>query len=177
MHADSDMHSSYSSSVMSSQMSSSVSSSMSSSMRSSSSSSSDSQETVFVSATCLRGDVSFKEGYNAVIRQENQRNAIIIGAGVGSGEGEPCEEVPVYDDEAPPSGSPFLSGGPSCATVIQAVNGIGGPHISLRGGQGVTVTTDPEDENGILVTVGLTQFAECPVVVPEDDSSSLSEGA
>ena len=143
---------------------------------SSSSSGADEDGTPIISAECIIGDIKWKEGFNCVIRQDVTDNAIIIGAGVGVGAGEPCEEVPLFDGEAPPEGSPHLSGGPGCHEIVKSINGVVGSNVLLTAGPGFRVQPHPVVQNRLVVNKSLEDFALCL----EDDtivqsSSSLSE--
>ncbi len=125
---------------------------------------------LYIAATCMQGNIQWMEGYNCSIRQDNRENAIVIGAGIGSGEGEPCEEVSLFAGEAPPTSSPYLSGGPGCSDIVKTVNGIGGRNVVLTAGSGFRIY---EEEDGTLVIdQALDDFAIC--LDEEELSSSLS---
>lgn len=129
-------------------------------------------------ATCLTGDLYFKEGFNCAIRQEDATNTIIIGAAVGGGAGEQCEEFPWYDNEPlPDPESPYYSGGPTCSDVIKTINGVGGRHIQLIAGPGFRVASDPEESGTLHVFMDLDDFALCLLeeeeVVVEESSEQL----
>jgi len=128
---------------------------------------------VIVQATCIDGDIKFKEGYNCTIRQDIISNSIIIGAGVGVGEGEPCDEVPLYDDETAPADSPYLSGGPGCGSILKALNGVTGRNITLLPGPGIRITPDPVVTNQLVISKAIKDFIACPGE-SEDDEASLS---
>lgn len=113
---------------------------------------------VHVVARDLTGDLLLEEGFQASLRQEDQNRAIAIGAGLHTGEGPPCGEVPRYHGEAPPAGSPFLTGGPACNELVKRINGVGGRAFKLTGQGGVTVTPDPDLENTLLVTLDTNAF-------------------
>lgn len=113
-----------------------------------------------VAAACLVGDVAVRAGYNATVRQSLVDNSITLGAVVGAGAGEPCGPVPVYAGEAAPAGSSLLGGGPRCNETVRAVNGVGGPQLSLLAGRGVTITSVPAD-NRVVVAVNMTGLALC----------------
>lgn len=138
-----------------------------------SSSSSQGLEEPILNATCIRDHVKWKEGFNCVIRQDRFNNAIVIAAAVGSGAGEPCEEVSLYDGEVPPAGSPFLSGGPGCNDILKSINGIGGRRLTLIGGPGLRIFGDAENPHKLIVDRALDDFIIC---LDDDDveSSSLS---
>lgn len=125
------------------------------------SSSAQALEEPILNATCVRGNVKWKEGYNCAIRQDNFNNAIVISAAVGSGEGEPCDEVPLYDGEAPPADSPFLSGGPSCNDILKSLNGVNGRRLTIRGGAGMRIFADPLSNNKLVIDRALDDFALC----------------
>lgn len=120
---------------------------------------------VVINKRCINGDIRFKEGYNAQIRQRVLTNEIAISAGRGFGlqyDADLCEhkgEIPFYENEQPPEGSQFLSGGPSCDELVSSVNGIVGPDVSIVGGTGVNVSVDENNPNTILVTLSPTAIA------------------
>lgn len=119
---------------------------------------------VYVAAPCLTGDVVLVPGFNALVRQAASDNAIVLGAAVGAGEGEPCAPVPVRPGEEPPPGSTLLGGGPRCNETVRSVNGVGGPQLTLLAGRGVTIAAVPE-ENRLVVTVDMGGLAGCPASV------------
>lgn len=129
----------------------------------------ESNSTVYTNATCVIGDVVLVAGYNSTITQSDQDNSITLGAVVGAGAGEPCEQVERYPGEQPPDGSSLLEGGPRCNQVLRSVNGIAGPLLSLIAGRGVTITSVPE-ENTVIVNVNMTGLALC-----FDSISAVSE--
>ena len=114
----------------------------------------------YVSAACLSGDVRFKAGYNATVRQDSSQNIIYLGAAKGAGDGEPCSEVPLFATEQPPAGSTLLEGGPLCDEVIRSFNGVGGQFVSLLSGTGVTITNVPASHK-IIVDLNMAQLAVC----------------
>lgn len=138
---------------------------------SSSSSSDDTAGDAIIQALCVAGNIKWKPGYNCTIRQDILENAIVIGAGVGNGEGEPCEEIPLDDTETPPIDSNYLSGGPDCADLIRAINGVQGPNVTILGGPGFTVQQSTDDDNTLIVDMPLHDFAICDITT---ETSSLS---
>lgn len=90
-------------------------------------------------ARCLDGAVKLRPGYNCQILADTTANSLTLSAVVGGGAGEPCEEVQSHPEETIPADSPFYSGGPTCAEIILALNGITGPHIDLHVGPGMTL--------------------------------------
>jgi hypothetical protein len=122
---------------------------------------------VIVSARCLRGEVRFIPGYNCTIRQSEADNALVIGAAVGAGDGEPCGEEPLYEGETSPDGGTLLSGGPSCGQVIQRVAGLAGPNVQVIGGPGVVVRPSEEAENTLLVDVNFRGVPSCDAAAEE----------
>jgi len=124
---------------------------------------------IFVHQRCLVGEIVFKAGYNATVRQSNQENSITLGAAVGAGEGEPCGEVKLFDAEVPPADSNLLGGGPQCNEVLRSINGQGGRLFNLIAKTGVTITSLPED-NRLVVDINMSGLALC-----FDDLSQVSE--
>lgn len=124
---------------------------------------------IFVNQRCLVGEIIFKAGYNATVRQSNQENSITLGAAVGEGEGQPCGEVKLFDAEVPPAGSNLLAGGPQCNEVLRSINGQGGRLFNLIAKTGVTITSLPE-ENRLVVDINMSGLALC-----FDDLSQVSE--
>jgi hypothetical protein len=127
-----------------------------------------------VAARCLTGEVVFQAGYNGVVRQAAADNAVVIGAAVGAGAGEPCGDRAVFADEGPPAGSDLLTGGPRCDQVLRSVNGVGGPLFTVEAGPGVTVTPD-FDGHAVLVSVDLGGLLVCGGM--STGSASLSDAA
>ncbi len=115
---------------------------------------------VYIQAHCLVGELYFKPGYNATVRQDNQGNALVLGATVGAGAGEPCAEVALFPSEAPPAGSLLLEGGPTCNEALRSINGIGGRQFNLLAGQGVTITPDPQNHT-VKVDVSMAGLVVC----------------
>lgn len=144
---------------------------------SSSAASTTSERLLIVNETCITGPLEFKEGFNCAIAYSVFGNSLTFSAGVAAGEGEPCEEVSLYDSEAADGGSPFLSKGPHCHELISTVNGVTGtggiPNIlTLSGGPGVLVIPTPGTPHSINATVTLSNFAVCDV--PPLESSAVS---
>lgn len=134
----------------------------------------DPPQVVLPYAQALRGPLRLREGYNCSIRQDDVTNTITIAAALGAGQGEPCAEVPLSDDEQSlADDGELLSGGPKCDEIIATINGAGGRNIRLKPGPGVTVERDPDDPHGLIITVDLTAFNACLA----DTSDSSSEGA
>lgn len=110
---------------------------------------------IIVNARCMAGDLRLKEGYNCQIRQVDRDNTIQVGTAtvVNNVGGELClygSELPFFEGDEPPEGSPFLSGGPACDDVISTINGIPGPNVQLVGGTGVKIVTT-QGENKIKI--------------------------
>ena len=147
--------------------------------------------TCYCIETCVQGKIAWKEGYNCRIAQNDQDNSITISAVVGGGLGEPCDEVPLYKNEMPPTLSMTGASGPSrlhwlpgvtltgpsgpitdsadtlpysgsftCNDVLRSINGVGGPQLTLRAGNGVSLTTDP-DNNKITFDVDMLGMSVC----------------
>jgi hypothetical protein len=124
---------------------------------------------MYVRATCIKGPVTFRPGYNSLILQNNFNNSLTIAAAVGAGLGEPCEQVPLFQGETPPDDSAFLEGGPSCAEAVRMVGGITGPIVPIASGNGVSVEFQP-DLNTIKLNVDLHNLAVC-----SDDALTADE--
>ena len=54
--------------------------------------------------------------------------------------------------------SKFFSGGPACNELVSSINGVPGPEVTIIGGTGIKVTTDP-DSNTIRVELSPTNIA------------------
>lgn len=130
---------------------------------------------VILNKTCLKGDIRFNEGYNALIRQRNASNEILITAGRGLGNQdtkELCEhngELPFYAGEEKPIlfeattdqpavYSTFFSGGPACDELITGINGAPGPHINFVAGTGINIVADPATHT-ITIELSATTLA------------------
>lgn len=129
------------------------------------------EDTVIINTRCMAGPIRWKEGFNCAIRQDNNNNAIVISAAVGVGAGVPCEEVPLFDGEVPPTGSQFLSGGPGCNEVVKSINGVTGANISIIPGNGFRIEPSADDPNTLVIDRSLEDFAYCTGV---DTNSSVS---
>jgi len=124
------------------------------------------QDTIYVTARCLRGDVRFVAGYNAALRQEDFNNAVVIGADVGAGAGPVCNNEPkLFPGETPPLGDSdesdgLLEGGPRCNEVIRSINGVGGKFASLLNGLGVNISIEPSMHT-VIIDVNMTRLTVC----------------
>ena len=110
--------------------------------------------TVVVNKKCMRGNLKFKEGHNCQIFQIDRNNEIIVTAALGAGAGDTtlCEEIKLFEEEAPPEGSKFLSGGPACDEIVFTVNGLNYEGtLQIIGGNGVNVKKDPNNEHGLII--------------------------
>lgn len=117
-----------------------------------------------VNTMCMVGNLKMKEGYNCAIRQDDTNNTITISGAVGGGnDGPSCSEVALHDDEIqdPALSGRYLSGGPACDEIITSINGVTGQNIRLIPGNGVQIEQDPDNPNGLLVTVDLNRFTSC----------------
>ena len=115
---------------------------------------------VFEAAVLLQGELRLFAGYNCAIVQDTGDNSLSIEAAVGSGEGEPCEEVLLFAEEQPPADSDLLSGGLSCRDTLRSVNGLGGPSLLLLAGNGVTIIPSPV-EHKITIDVNRQNMTIC----------------
>lgn len=116
---------------------------------------------VYEHATCIQRAIALVEGYNCQIRQEDTTNTLVIGAGVGLGAGEVCEEYPFYPGESANGDEPYFTGGPTCTETLKTINGKGGSHLRFEAGPGFTVRPSPDDPSTIIVDMALTDFAIC----------------
>lgn len=117
-------------------------------------------EEIFVNSTCIQGKVIFTPGTNASISQNTYTNSINFSAVVGSGSGEPCTQIPLYDGEEPPDDSIYLEGGPTCNEVIRSISGASGPRADLSAEGGVDITYEPL-ENKVVIDVNLKALSTC----------------
>lgn len=124
---------------------------------------------LYVRSSCLQGHVRFLEGYNVSIRQSALDNSLTFDGLVGGGEGEPCEQVPVFAGETTPDDSVFLEGGPGCGEVLRSINGQGGRVFQIKGGQGVAVRSEP-DKHKVVVIVDTQGMAVCAPGTTTDDT-------
>lgn len=129
-----------------------------------------------VNATCLTGELKVKEGYNCSVRVTRQDNSITISGQVGAGEGEACEEVPLYPGEASPDGGLLLTGGPRCDEILKSVNGVGGRVVRIQAGGGVRVVPG-ESPHTLIVEADLHGMALCaPLIESSVGGSSIGGG-
>ncbi len=119
--------------------------------------------TLYLNRACLTGDVRFKAGYNCSLQQNASDNSLTFGAGVGSGAGPACREVPLFDEETEGSGSSdsgYLDGSPGCSEVLRSINGVGGRVLAVQAGRGVSVYPGPSDGQ-LVVDIHLGGLAVC----------------
>lgn len=118
---------------------------------------------IFIDSTHLRDLIVFQPGYNAEIKQSTRDGTITFAAKAGSGEGQPCEEIPLFETEVPLAGiSGLLSGGPACGETIRTINGVNRSNFTIQGGPGVQIESIPE-ENKLIIDINLAGVA---VVIP-----------
>jgi hypothetical protein len=130
---------------------------------------------IIVNATCLKGDIRFKPGFNCAIRQYDYANRITIAAQKGANTvegptGELCQygsEIKLYTGEQPPilnlatgERSKFLSGGPACDQVITGINGLGAPDVKIVGGAGIQVVVDQDTDHTIKLKIATNLLTE-----------------
>jgi hypothetical protein len=103
------------------------------------------------------GDVQLKPGYNATVKVIETFNAIEIGAGVGSGAGEPCDDIRVTEN-----GLLVDENCQGCRGFIYSINGQGRDqtHLLLAAGPGIDILPDPEDSSGLVVSVDPEKLCE-----------------
>lgn len=129
---------------------------------------------MYIQATCLRGPLKFVGGFNTAIRQNSINNSLTFDAAVGAGAGQVCDQPALFAGETAPDDSNFLEGGPGCGEVVRSINGVGGRLIDLLGGQGTTITAEPNksritvdlNTNDMMVCAqtegNLTDIDDCP---------------
>ena len=91
--------------------------------------------------SALDGGIFFADGYNVKVVLSESENSITFLAGIGLGEGEPCNWVD--------------QGEPRCGDVIMAINGISAADngtFTIQGGPGIAVI--PYGEHGLFVGIG-----------------------
>ena len=128
---------------------------------------------IIMNAACLQGELLFKAGYNARIRQSTRARELYFAAERGSGQKEDtalCSnhgEIPFYDNEVNEkpfvhgnTRSKFLSGGWSCKDLIFTINGVGGSNVNLVGGKNVEIGYD-DTANAITVTLSKNAGGSC----------------
>jgi hypothetical protein len=120
----------------------------------------DEPQPTYTRSTCLTGPIVFVPGYNSIILQSQQENSLTFSASVAAGEGEPCEQIALFEGESAPDDSQFLEGGPGCQEVVRSINGVGGPVAFMAAGQGVSIGFDPA-EHEISVNVDLHNMLTC----------------
>ena len=128
---------------------------------------------VYPVVECLQGDIKFEPGYNIAIIQDVSTNTLQFFPLVGAGKGEPCTELPVFEGEAPPTGSTngLLAGDYYCNEVFRTVNGIGGPNLDFYAGSGVSIVPDSTN-NKVIIDINLADLAQC---VSSISTVSISE--
>jgi hypothetical protein len=132
-------------------------------------------EVIVVNATCLKGNIRFKPGFNCAIRQYDSANRITIATQKGANTaddptGELCQygsEIKLLPSEQPPiinlatgARSKFLSGGPACDEVITGINGLGAPDVKIVGGAGIQVVVDPGSDHTIKLKIATNLLTE-----------------
>ncbi len=119
---------------------------------SSSSSSSDGVDDAILVGSGLMGAVKLKAGYNCTVTVNTVLNSIIIGAGVGLGQGEVCNDIVVDQDGL------RVDDCTNCDGFVSSINGVVSPtgKLVLSGGAGLVVVAYPL-ENKLVVKVEVTK--------------------
>jgi hypothetical protein len=118
---------------------------------------------IYVDSDCLQGEIQLKAGYNLKITDSS--TGFTFSPLVNAGEGEPCEQVPLFAGETGPTNGNLnlLGGGYLCNEVFRTVNGISGPYLSFFAGQGVSITGN-QTLNSLTVNIDLSSLLLCPEV-------------
>lgn len=104
---------------------------------------------VYIKRRCMTGPVLLDSGYNVFLRQGDDN--IVFFPFPGAGQGEPCSEIPITDEESSLSN---MAGGPLCGDVFRSINGVGGRMVDIEGGRGVSVVPDPQNHQ-IVINIDL----------------------
>ena len=117
---------------------------------------------IYTNRECLQGDVKLRAGYNLSLNQFPASNTIRFVATVNAGLGEPCEEVPLFPAETPPTGAGnnLLAGDFYCNEALRTVNGLQGPNVNLFAESGVSITVD-QATNTVVIDVDLVDLTAC----------------
>lgn len=118
--------------------------------------------TIIKNATCLKGPLLLKEGYNCRITQTDRDSTLSVAAdrekSIGTVDTELCEnngEIPLLPNEQPPAGSKFLSGGPACNELIFTLNGVGGSNVNIIGGKNIIIGGPGDDDPTNTIKIAL----------------------
>jgi hypothetical protein len=120
---------------------------------------------IVLNKQCLQGNIKFKDGYNCSIRQTAWNNEIRIGAAIGAGakvDEELCangSELALFAGEA--AAGKFFGNGPACDDLIFTINGLGGPTVTITGGQGINIATQT-DPPRITISKDISAAGNCP---------------
>lgn len=117
---------------------------------------------IYINRECLQDDLRLRPGYNVSISQNKLNNVIQFSAITKAGLGEPCAEVKLFEDEAPPIGATnnLLAGDFYCNEVLRTVNGLQGPTLTLFAGTGVSILAD-NTSSTIVVDINLSELSLC----------------
>ena len=121
---------------------------------------------IYVDNECFQGEVRLRAGYNLQITEND--SGFTFTPLVNAGEGQPCEQVPLFLGETGPTNGNenILGGGFFCNEVFRTVNGVGGPSLAFFAGQGVSITGD-QSLKSITIDINLASVLLCP----QSDSS------
>jgi len=102
---------------------------------------------------CIRGDTQLFPGYSCELSQSDNLKTITISASTSSIAGPACTDVALTPEEAAILAVGGVIGGlQKCIDTVRSLNGAIGPHLKIRGDNGVKVVTTP----GPIVTIYLT---------------------
>jgi len=111
---------------------------------------------------CIQGDLQLRSGYNMQINQDSFTNTIQFAARLKAGLGEPCEELKLFPQEAPPidAANNLLAGDHYCNETLRSINGLQGPNLNFIAGVGVSIS--PNTVTGTLtVNINLKDLQTC----------------
>jgi hypothetical protein len=117
---------------------------------------------IYIKRECLQGDIVFSRGYNLSLSQTDATSTIQFGATINAGEGVPCTEVKLFDEEMPPIGASndLLEGDFYCNQALRTINGLQGPDFTFFAGTGVSITVNPVTQC-LIIDVNLIDLSLC----------------
>ena len=110
---------------------------------------------IYVVEQCITGDVVLRPGFNSYFVQPTAKS-LQLSATLNAGLGQPCNEIPLFENESGPTNvdTDSLGGDFYCGDVLRSVSGIGGPDFNFLADRGVSVIGD-DDNNTVIIDVDL----------------------